>query len=64
VRPRRLAKSSFDHGVDHRPGPWGLAAIVLGPGSVYLANLVTFTLSLIMLYSLRATAASVKLDDG
>jgi MFS family permease len=46
------------------PALGGLAAIVLGPGSVYLANLVTFTLSLIMLYSLRATAASVKLDDG
>jgi MFS family permease len=46
------------------PALGGLAAVALGPGSVYLANLVTFTLSLLMLYSLRATAASVKLDDG
>ena len=40
------------------PALGGLAAIALGPASVYLANLVTFSLSLILLYSLRATAAS------
>jgi MFS family permease len=46
------------------PALGGLAAVALGPGSVYLANLVTFTLSLILLYSLRATAASVPAEDG
>jgi MFS family permease len=46
------------------PALGGFAAIALGPGSVYLANLVTFALSLILLYSLRATAASVPAEDG
>jgi MFS family permease len=41
------------------PAIGGFAAVELGAGSVYLANLVTFTLSLILLYTLRATAASV-----
>jgi MFS family permease len=41
------------------PALGGFAAVELGPGSVYVANLVTFTLSLILLFSLRATAASV-----
>jgi MFS family permease len=41
------------------PALGGFAAVELGPGSVYLANLVTFSLSLILLYSLRATAASM-----
>jgi MFS family permease len=41
------------------PALGGFAAVELGPGSVYLANLVTFTLSLMLLFTLRATAASV-----
>jgi MFS family permease len=41
------------------PALGGFAAVELGPGSVYLANLVTFTFSLLLLYSLRATAATV-----
>jgi MFS family permease len=41
------------------PAIGGFAAVELGAGSVYLANLVTFTFSLILLYSLRATAATV-----
>jgi MFS family permease len=41
------------------PALGGFAAVELGPSSVYLANLVTFTLSLILLFTLRATAASV-----
>ncbi|MEO9180785.1 MAG: MFS transporter, partial [Acidimicrobiales bacterium] len=46
------------------PALGGLAAVAFGAGSVYLANLVTFSLSLVMLYSLHATAASIKLDEG
>ena len=46
------------------PALGGLAAVAWGPGSVYAANLVTFTLSLILLYSLRATAASATAEDG
>jgi MFS family permease len=41
------------------PALGGFAAVELGPGSVYLANLVTFTFSLILLFSLRATVATV-----
>jgi MFS family permease len=41
------------------PALGGFAAVEFGAGSVYLANLVTFSLSLILLYTLRATAASV-----
>jgi MFS family permease len=41
------------------PALGGFAAVELGAGSVYLANLVTFTLSLLLLYTLRATAANV-----
>jgi MFS family permease len=40
------------------PALGGVAAIAFGPASVYLANLVTFTLSLILLFTLRATAAT------
>jgi MFS family permease len=46
------------------PALGGLAAVAFGAGSVYLANLVTFSVSLVLLYSLRATAASIKLDGG
>jgi MFS family permease len=45
------------------PALGGLAAVAFGAGSVYLANLVTFSLSLMLLYTLRATAASVA-EDG
>jgi MFS family permease len=41
------------------PALGGFAAVEFGAGSVYLANLVTFSLSLILLYTLRATPASV-----
>ncbi len=41
------------------PALGAIAAVEFGSGSVYLANLVTFTFSLLLLYSLRATAASV-----
>ena len=37
------------------PALGGLAAVALGPGVVYGANLVTFAASLALLYSLRAT---------
>ncbi len=40
------------------PALGGVAAIAFGPASVYLANLVTFTLSLLLLFTLRATAAT------
>jgi hypothetical protein len=41
------------------PALGGFAAVEFGPGSVYLGNLVTFTLSLMLLFTLRATATSV-----
>jgi MFS family permease len=37
------------------PALGGLAAVAWGPGSLYFANLVTFSFSLILLYGLRAT---------
>ena len=46
------------------PALGGFAAVEFGAGSVYLANLVTFSLSLMLLYTLRATAASVPAEDG
>jgi MFS family permease len=46
------------------PALAGLAAIALGPASIYLANLVTFSISLALLFSLRATAASMPTEDG
>ncbi|MFZ0769092.1 MAG: MFS transporter [Acidimicrobiales bacterium] len=39
------------------PALGGLAAVALGPGSVYLANLVTFAISLYLLFRLSATPA-------
>ncbi len=46
------------------PALGGLAAVAFGAGSVYLANLVTFSVSLLLLYSLHATAASTKHEGG
>ena len=46
------------------PALGGLAAVALGPGSVYLANLVTFTFSLLLLSTLRATPPSVTADES
>lgn len=40
------------------PALGGLAAVALGPATVYVANLVTFTVSLLLLYTLRATLPS------
>ncbi len=37
------------------PALGGLAAVALGPASVYVANLVTFSISLVLLSTLRAT---------
>jgi MFS family permease len=37
------------------PALGGLAAVSLGPDTVYLANIVTFTFSLMLLFSLRTT---------
>jgi MFS family permease len=37
------------------PALGGLAAVAFGPGSVFFANLVTFTFSLTLLYRLKAT---------
>jgi MFS family permease len=39
------------------PALGGLAAVAWGPGSVYFANLVTFTISLYLLFRLHATPA-------
>jgi MFS family permease len=39
------------------PALGGLAAVAFGPGSVYFANLVTFTISLYLLFRLSATPA-------
>ena len=37
------------------PALGGLAAVAFGPGSVYVANLVTFSASLLLLFTLRTT---------
>jgi MFS family permease len=37
------------------PALGGLAAVAFGPGSVFIANVVTFTFSLTLLYQLKAT---------
>jgi MFS family permease len=46
------------------PALGGLVAVAAGPSYVYAANLVTFTLSLALLFSLRATALSVASESG
>lgn len=42
----------------------GLIAVSAGPSWVYALNLVTFSFSLMLLFSLRLTAASPKFDGG
>jgi len=46
------------------PALGGLAAVAFGAGSVYVANLITFSVSLVLLYSLHATTARLKFDEG
>lgn len=54
------------------PAAGGLAAVALGAGAVYFANVVTFTFSLALLYTLKATpppessgeSVLVELRDG
>jgi MFS family permease len=46
------------------PALGGLAAVAIGPASVYAANLVTFAFSLALLFSLRATTPSELSKDG
>lgn len=46
------------------PALGGLAAVALGPATVYVANLVTFTLSLLLLFTLRATAPGGSIEES
>jgi MFS family permease len=46
------------------PALGGLAAVALGPAAVYVANLVTFSVSLLLLYTLRATLPGVSNDES
>jgi MFS family permease len=46
------------------PALGGLAAVAFGPGSVYLANVVTFTFSLTLLYRLKATPKPVGASES
>ena len=46
------------------PALGGLAAVALGPGSVYLANLVTFSISLALLFTLHATVAAPETHES
>ena len=46
------------------PALGGLVAVAAGPSYVYAANLVTFTISLALLFSLRATALTVASESG
>ncbi len=46
------------------PALGGLAAVAIGPASVYAANLVTFTFSLLLLFSLRATSSAPSFEGG
>jgi MFS family permease len=46
------------------PALGGLAAVAFGPGTVYVANLVTFSASLILLMSLRATVVPLSTDES
>jgi MFS family permease len=46
------------------PALGGLAAVAFGPATVYVANLVTFSASLILLMSLRATLVSMSTDES
>lgn len=46
------------------PALGGLVAVAIGPASVYAANLVTFTGSLLLLYSLGSTDANPSFEGG
>lgn len=46
------------------PALGGLAAVAFGPGSVYIANVVTFTFSLMLLFTLKATPAQLPSSEG
>ena len=46
------------------PALGGVAAVALGPGSVYFANVVTFSVSLYLLYRLHATPPPPEVSDG
>jgi MFS family permease len=46
------------------PALGGLAAVALGPATVYVANLVTFSASLLLLMTLRATLVSPLTDES
>jgi len=46
------------------PALGGLAAVAIGPSSVYAANIVTFTCSLFLLFSMHATVASPSFEGG
>lgn len=46
------------------PALGGFVAVAIGPASVYAANLVTFTGSLFLLFSLSATTPSPSFDGG
>jgi MFS family permease len=46
------------------PALGGLAAVALGPATVYVANLVTFTISLLLLASLHATVPRDSVEES
>jgi MFS family permease len=46
------------------PALGGLAAVAFGPGSVYIANVVTFTVSLMLLFTLKATPPQLPSSEG
>jgi MFS family permease len=46
------------------PALGGVAAVAFGPGSVYFANVVTFSVSLYLLYRLHATPPPQEVSDG
>jgi MFS family permease len=46
------------------PALGGLAAVAFGPGSVYVANVLTFSVSLYLLYRLHATPPPEEVAEG
>ncbi len=46
------------------PALGGLVAVAIGPATVYAANLVTFSCSLALLFSLKSTAPPLAREDG
>jgi MFS family permease len=46
------------------PALGGVAAVAFGPGSVYFANVVTFSVSLYLLYRLHATPPPLEVSEG